>query len=303
MQNSTRRSIPYPQLDRSDVPDIPQHFKNLIDFLDVDTPYYSGTLAARPAFNAAGHRAGEWYYATDTGVLYFNTGAAWVQITSKAPTITYITATGTYTTPTGCRAIIVECTGGGGGAAPNAQTAPGTGGAGGSGGGGAYSRKYITNPTATYAVTVGAGGAAGVVGGANPGAGGDTIFGSSVVLAKGGGASAPSAVTVNGQLPGAGGGLASAGVGDVKLDGGDAGYGWWNGSAGLCGSGIGGRAAGPYAGDPGQAVVLGAGGRAAGLPASLYGSGSSGGIAWGTGLAPFNAFAGAAGLIVVTELY
>jgi len=59
---------------------LPTHFANLIAALDLDTPFYSGTLAGRPAFNAAGHYAGEWYWATDTQQLFFNTGAAWVAI-------------------------------------------------------------------------------------------------------------------------------------------------------------------------------------------------------------------------------
>lgn len=64
MPVSTRRSVSYPA--GTDAPNLPTHFANLIAALDLDTPFYSGTLAARPAFNAAGHYAGEWYWATDT---------------------------------------------------------------------------------------------------------------------------------------------------------------------------------------------------------------------------------------------
>ena len=78
MQASTRRGISYPVASRTDAPDIPLHITNLINAIDLDTPLYTGTEAAKPAANT--RVQGSWYYATDSGLLYFNSGAAWVSM-------------------------------------------------------------------------------------------------------------------------------------------------------------------------------------------------------------------------------
>jgi hypothetical protein len=91
---STRRGISYPVAGRTDAPDIPLHFKNLIDAVDIDTPLYTGTEAAKPAANT--RVQGAWYYATDSGALYFDTGSTWLGIAPLAsPALT-----GTPTAPT-----------------------------------------------------------------------------------------------------------------------------------------------------------------------------------------------------------
>ena len=81
---------------------------------------------------------------------------------------------GTYTTPAGCTAIIVEVVGaggGGGGAEGNAtQASAGTG-----GGSGSYCSKLIAGPAATYAYTVGTGGNGGNAGNNNGSAGGASL--------------------------------------------------------------------------------------------------------------------------------
>jgi hypothetical protein len=76
MITSTRRLISSPSLDRSDRPDVPQHFKNLVDKLDVDVLYTQGTDAARIA---AGHQiqGGRLWWTTDTHVLWYDDGTTW----------------------------------------------------------------------------------------------------------------------------------------------------------------------------------------------------------------------------------
>lgn len=74
MQTSTRRGISFPSADRSDRPDIPAHFANLIAALELDVSYSSGTLAGRPASPAY---PGYLYWGTDTHLMYFWDGASW----------------------------------------------------------------------------------------------------------------------------------------------------------------------------------------------------------------------------------
>lgn len=91
---STRRGIQYPNPNRSDVPDIPAHFVNLVNALDLDTPFYTGTFAAMPT--AASRVQGSWYYATDTSTLYFDNGVSWVALAG----LNNVGLTGTPTAPT-----------------------------------------------------------------------------------------------------------------------------------------------------------------------------------------------------------
>jgi microcystin-dependent protein len=93
VQNSTRRGIPYPDPIRDDQPDIPLHIKDLVNYLDLDTPFYTGTEAAKPA--AGTLVEGAWYWATDSSVLYLNTGT-WTGIAQK----TSPALLGTPTAPT-----------------------------------------------------------------------------------------------------------------------------------------------------------------------------------------------------------
>lgn len=77
MQTSARRGISSPSLDRSDRPDIPAHFKNLVDALEVDVSYGTGSFAARPA--NPGY-AGFIYFTTDTHLAYWWDGSSWYGI-------------------------------------------------------------------------------------------------------------------------------------------------------------------------------------------------------------------------------
>lgn len=135
----------------------------------------------------------------------------------------------TFTVPAGVTEIIVETWGGGGHGGPTRGN--GNKKAGG-GGGGAYARSVLTvSPGQTYTLTVGSGSD-------NDNPGGDSYFGSPVlVLAKGG-----ESVLENEEV-GATGGQAVDSIGDVRFSGGDGGnaggsFGGGGGSsAGTAGSG------------------------------------------------------------------
>lgn len=221
---------------------------------------------------------------------------------SKPPTRQLVTATGTYTTPSGCLAILVECVGGGGaGGGTPATTGTGNGqsAAGGGGGGGAYAASLIASPAASYSVTVGAAGVA--VSGAGGGNGGNTSFGSAVVAE--GGQGAPVAVRDVGTFPDtsgtpARGGLATNSTGDLKVDGGSGFGGWlarvafpWAGGGGESGWGGGGnRLSGPSNG-----TIGGNAGR-------QYGAGGQGASATTSAAAQIGGN-GAIGVCIVTEYY
>ncbi len=168
------------------------------------------------------------------------------------------------------------------------------------GGGGAYSRSEFTvTPGDTFDLYVGAGAT-------NTSAGGDSWFGSvSTVMAKGGGS-----VANNSNTPGAGG-LASAGVGTVKFNGGTGALGTGGSFGGGGGSSGGTAAAGVYpdgtttvrtggtapagGGDGGAGAASGVVGQEGAAP----GGGGGGGYRAGSGTtqAPGN---GAPGRVVVT---
>jgi hypothetical protein len=212
--------------------------------------------------------------------------------------ITYLTSgTGaTYTTPTGVRAIYVECVGGGGGGGGVDGQGAGTGAGGGGGGGGGYVAKLITSPSASYTYTIGAGGAGGAAGANNGTGGGDTTFTDGTLT-----------LTADGALAGAGITAASSNA-------------YYNLTAGGNGSGgdivIGGLRGGArsrgnfvqYYGGYGGASVFGtgtggAGGEdAAGTAGTRYGAGGGGGgvVAIATNYA---GGAGFQGVIRITEYY
>jgi hypothetical protein len=125
---------------------------------------------------------------------------------------TFGAGSGTYTTPAGCTYIEVQLWGAGGGGGSCVGVASSSGGAGG-GGGGAYCTMQIVAPAGTYAYTVGAGGAGGLSSGANTGtAGGNSTFGSSLMVANGGGGGLGTSATVSAaRVQGGVGGTASGG--------------------------------------------------------------------------------------------
>jgi hypothetical protein len=199
-----------------------------------------------------------------------------------------------WATPAGAYNLVIECWGaGGGGGGANSGIDGGAGG----GGGGAYSKLTVAAPSGNYNFAVGAGGAGGS-GNVNGSAGADTWFVSndaSGCVAKGG----SGGYRQSGASPdarGGTGGLASAGYGDVKYDGGYGeygrtgsvnGYGGYGGSsAGTGADGVGDGAYPAYstptfpAGtEPAGAGVGGDGGGLAAngnSPASGYGGGGGG---------------------------
>jgi hypothetical protein len=190
------------------------------------------------------------------------------------PNIIYLTTgTGaTYTTPTGVRALYVECVGGGGGGGGVDGAGAGTGAGAGGGGGGGYCAKLITSPSATYTYTIGAGGTGGASGANDGTAGGDTTFtDGTITLTADGGAlgSGNTAASTNSYYPPSGANFPSGG--DINI-----------------GGGLGGpRSRGnfaSYAGGNGGSSYFGAGSRTtsvansalAGGNASEYGGGGSG---------------------------
>ena len=170
--------------------------------------------ASRPA---QGNK-GALHWATDTKVLSFDDGSAWVD---ALPLVDFqrFTSSGTWTKPAGVTVVVVELIGPGGGGGSIAEG----GGGGGGGGGGAISREVYnaSDLAATHTVTVPAGGAAGSSGGGNGVAGGSTEFTGTGVLQKafgGGGGEGGSSGS------GGGGGKASSGAvgsGGTGGDGGD----------------------------------------------------------------------------------
>ncbi len=193
-------------------------------------------------------------------------------------------ASGTFIVPSGVTNLTVEAWGGGGGARNDSTSRYG------GGGGGAYARSMLdVAPGATYAVTVGQGGApASTLGGA----GGDSWFGNvTQLLAKGGSGSSTN---------GGAGGTAAASIGTVRYSGGTGGgrgtssggggggsaYANANGGNGAAGSGSTGGAGGTGAGDggkggnsgqPGQnGTAPGGGGGGRGTDGGTSGSGANG---------------------------
>jgi hypothetical protein len=191
-------------------------------------------------------------------------------------------ASGTFTVPTGITSVIVECWAGGAGGAPDGALNGGNG-----GGGGAYSRSTLTVVGGnSYTVTVGAGGASNA-------AGGDSWFSTNAtILAKGGTIST--------------GGQASAGIGDVKFNGGDGAAGAAAGVGGGGGGGAGdanngGNASGQTGGTGG--VADGGNGGNGGATSTVGGSGVQPGGGGGGGgfnvLGTTNGGPGAAGRVTV----
>lgn len=106
------------------------------------------------------------------GTAFFTT------VRTSKPTITEITATGTYTKPIGCRYVIVEAIGGGGAGGGVSLTGASNAGAASGGASGFYGFTSAIDVTAiaSGAVTIGAAGAAAAAGANNGGSGGDTTI-------------------------------------------------------------------------------------------------------------------------------
>ncbi len=208
--------------------------------------------------------------------------AASNSVTAKLATCAMYTTPGSYTwiAPAGVTSVAVVAIGGGGGAT-NQTTSTYAGYGGGGGGELRYRNAFSVTPGASYAVVVGAGGAAGAVGGSPAStSGGASTFNSTTVIARGGIRNVSSATggcggsggtgtgggnggpggPGNGSCRGGGGGGAGGYSGSGGTGG--AGNGCAYGNAGNCGSGGGGgggRGGSPatFSGGPGGGTALG----------------------------------------------
>ena len=227
-----------------------------------------------------------WQVITNNGQIK-TTGVLGYQLL-RAPQI--LTGSGTYTTPAGCRLIVVECIGGGGGGGGCSFLASNCG-VGGGGASGAYARKTIISPAATYAYVCGAAGTAGANTGGNGGTGGDTTWAATLIVAKGGlgGVGMVYGTAVLTALGGAG--VVSTG-GDINQAGQPGEYA--TRLTGLIGcSGAGGS--NQYGGGGAERNA-----QNAGLAGNGYGAGGGGGCSL---TAAVTGGAGTVGVIIVTEYY
>lgn len=218
---------------------------------------------------------------------------------SKPPTrtIVAVSGSGTYTTPAGCTAILVECTGSGGAGGGCPVSAAGTGTAGASASGGGYAASLIANPAASYAYVVGGGGVP--VLGAAGGDGNDTTFGAVVVAKGGGGGSVGPAAAATGGIPNTPP-VNTGFTGQIFIPGGGGQPGYWTNALPWSVCGAAGAGGGPYGG-PGGTGAYSAGAQP-GSNGNRYGGGGAGGKSLGTATAATGG-SGSGGFLVVTEFY
>ena len=209
--------------------------------------------------------------------------------------IQVLNTTGTYITPAGVKAIIIELVGGGGGSgAIAAATGNNNGTVSGGGGSGAYTRALIINPASSYTFIIGAGGTASAIGVAG-GNGGQTSFNAGAITAPGGTGGAAGSALANGTISyGGAGGL--AGIGGSFMVPGHAGGTGFSGSV----ISVAGAGANSYFGDGGVAPAVIDGSSREGVAATGYGAGASGAAAVNVGTGAIGA-AGFHGVIIVTE--
>jgi hypothetical protein len=243
------------------------------------------TTATRPATPATGQEG----FNTTTGVLEVYNGSAWFAAGTITANVTaYTSGSGTYTTPTGAKYLVVQMVGGGGGGAGTGT--PGSGGAGGAGGTTTFGSSFLTctggggagQPTAGNTSSVPTGGDINIVGSA--GLAGPGIPNSIYEQGGNGGPSFFGGSNVGGYVGGAG-------------------------NPGFSGSGGGGG--GMTSGATSTGVYMGGGGGAGGYlqkiisnPSASYsyavGAGGTAGTAGSTGYA---GGVGGAGLIIVTAYF
>ncbi len=259
---------------------------------DVPDKSNSDTIAGNWTFSGNPDFSGSPTFSGDTALQSFSTHQPFA-----LKSITTLTSgSGTYTTPTGCRAIRVKAVGAGGGGG-GAGSAGGSGRAacGGGGGYGGVVEDFITSPAASYTYAVGAlgsGGAAGVNAGS---AGGDTTFsdGGSLSLTAGGGAGGAGSGSTASNTQNLGGLGGTATGGDLNIP----------GDPGECGlivggdiSNLGKGASGPL-GSPGRQTLS-----ADGADASGFGAGGGGGSGQDNSFARAGGD-GVGGLILVEEYF
>ena len=202
-------------------------------------------------------------------------------------------ASGTYTPSSGgCKFINVRAyggAGGGGGVKASSSNISISGG----GASGGYSEKLISKPNASYAYTCGAAGTAGTNAPSAGGTGGDTTFGTTIVVAKGGtgGSAGPDVLASTFQMARGGVSVAS-GTGDLVGSGEHGGFGF--GTTSYSTSGNGGNS------QVGNGAS-GASGAHAGSAGTGYSSGGSGAICVAGN--SDTGGAGTPGCIIVDEYY
>ena len=232
---------------------------------------------------------------TRASITLSSDGSSKWNVTNKTPSIqkTIILSNGTYTTPTGCKAILIEAigAGGGGGGALGASSQASAASGGGAGG---YVIRFESPPSATYSVTIGTGGAGGI-GAANGTDGNGTDFGG-VAQANGGGAGKTMPTGTSALfMDGGNGSYASAG--DWGSSGGDGERGIrLSGTVASSGSGA---AASLYSGATKGNIA-----QANGLDANAerhFGGGGPGALSFNA--TPQTGGVGADGVVIVTEYY
>ncbi|HET8871269.1 MAG TPA: hypothetical protein VFM48_12565 [Aquabacterium sp.] len=212
----------------------------------------------------------------------------------------------TYTPTAGTNAVLVEWVGGGGGGGAAITTTGNTGCIAGGGGSGGYARSFITSGFSGVTITVGAGGSGGAALSSNYGSnGGQTSFGSLVVVGGGYGGQGTGfglAEVWIGRTPGIGG---AATVGQIKSGGATGGWGMMQkNSVGRSGEG-----ANSYFGGGGSAVLFyypSVTSAPNGKDGNGYGSGGSGGAYFYDGTFPPSSEyggggRGADGIVIVYE--
>lgn len=212
------------------------------------------------------------------------------------------TSSGTYTATTGMLYGVAEGVGAGGGGGGCTTPTSGSNAAygGGGGGSGSYSRLVITSTYSGSAVVIGSGGTGGS---SNGTAGGDTVFGSSALTAKGG----SGGLMGNSGQVGAGGAGGVAGVGDVTAVGAAGGPGlYFNLSSAALPTGmlmLFPTAAGGNSVFGGGAPGIGVAANAAtnGSSGRLYGGGGGGGFVTGNTTNSGTGGSASNGFFVVTE--
>lgn len=211
-----------------------------------------------------------------------------------------ITTSGTYTTPPGVKALIVEVIGAGAGGGGTLSAAAGAHSVTGGGGSGGIAESFIANPAATYNVTIGAGGKGGTTAGTSGADGGTTSFGAAAIATGGTGGTGSTTIAISqtNAIVAAGGYAGKGTVGNIRCGS--------NESAGVSvGTNYGNISSGggstPY-GTGGIRVGLSMKGNQPGFSATGYGAGGSGAISIDAGGAAAGGD-GSDGCVLVWELY
>ncbi|WBM69119.1 hypothetical protein OH773_13075 [Buttiauxella sp. WJP83] len=211
-----------------------------------------------------------------------------------------IATSGTYTTPSGVKALIVEVIGAGAGGGGTLSATAGAHSVTGGGGAGGTAVSFIANPVTTYNVTIGAGGKSGTTAGTSGTDGGTTSFGSVAIATGGTGGTGgtTTAISQTNAIVAAGGNAGKGTVGNIRCGS--------NESAGVSvGTNYGNISSGggstPY-GTGGMRVGLSVKGNQPGFSATGYGAGGSGAISIDAGGAAAGGD-GSDGCVLVWELY